>query len=237
MFTNIINIVTLKMSKKKESLELIKNKLQEHGDTISFACSFGAEDVLMVDLLHESGLPFRLFSIDTGRLPEETLECADALVQKYGVSIEWYFPKHEPVEALEREKGMFSFRQSLELRKECCAVRKIEPLNRAIGELKAWFTGIRAEQSITRYLTKSIEVDEGNGGIEKVNPLVDWLEQEVWDYIKENNVPYNKLHDMGYPSIGCAPCTRAIATGEEARAGRWWWETPENKECGLHIKK
>ncbi len=222
------------MSKTEKSLEIIAEKLKEHGNTISFACSFGAEDVVMIDLLAKSGIPFRVFSIDTGRLPEETLECADALIAKYGITIEWYFPKYQDVEVLVREKGMFSFRQSLPERKECCAVRKIEPLKRAISELKAWFTGIRAEQSVTRYLTKIVEVDEENGRIEKVNPLVDWLKDDVWSYIKENGVPYNELHDKKFPSIGCAPCTRAIEEGEEERAGRWWWEEPEHKECGLH---
>ena len=152
---------------------------------------------------------------------------------RYQMPIVSYFPDREAVEKLEREKGYYSFRESVENRKECCGIRKVVPLKRALSGLSAWMTGLRREQSVTRTEMQALEWDEGNG-IAKVNPLIDWSEQQTWDYIKTNNVPYNALHDSGFPSIGCAPCTRAVKPGEDVRAGRWWWENPENKECGLH---
>jgi len=154
---------------------------------------------------------------------------------KYKINIESYFPDSTAVEKLEREKGFYSFRQSVENRVECCGIRKVEPLKRALSGLGAWITGLRHEQSMTRTHVQIIEIDETHGGIIKINPLVNWTTTQVWDYIKKNNVPYNRLHDAGYASIGCSPCTRAIKPGEDIRAGRWWWESPEHKECGLHV--
>jgi phosphoadenosine phosphosulfate reductase len=141
----------------------------------------------------------------------------------------------EAVEALERERGFYSFRRSIEERKFCCGIRKLEPLRRAVNGLEAWITGLRREQAVTRTRVGKVEVDGSQGGIIKVNPLADWSGNEVWDYIRAHDVPYNALHDLGYPSVGCAPCTRAIKPGEDIRAGRWWWEMPESKECGLHM--
>ncbi len=155
--------------------------------------------------------------------------------EKYGVKINTYFPKKEDVEKLEREKGFFSFRESIENRKECCNIRKVEPLKRALLGFKAWITGLRQEQVVTRKNIHKIEIDDTNKII-KFNPLADWNHNQVWDYIKKNNIPYNKLHDKGYPSIGCEPCTRAVKESEDFRSGRWWWENPEQRECGLHVK-
>jgi phosphoadenosine phosphosulfate reductase len=154
--------------------------------------------------------------------------------EKYGIAIEVCFPERLAVETLERERGFYSFRQSIEERKRCCGIRKVEPLGRALAELDAWITGLRREQAVTRTAVPAVEVDAAHGGIVKVNPLIAWTESQVWDYVRGHGVPYSRLHDEGYPSIGCAPCTRAVRPGEDVRAGRWWWENPETKECGLH---
>ncbi len=215
--------------------EVLKWAVDTFGDRVALACSFGAEDVVLVDLLSKVTDRPRVFAIDTGRLHGETYEVAERLRERYGLSIEAYYPQREAVETLEREQGFYSFRQSLEARHACCHIRKVEPLNRALGQLDAWITGLRREQSVTRTAVQVLERDEAHGGIAKLNPLVDWTNDQVWAHIKEHQVPYNRLHDQGYPSIGCEPCTRAIQAGEHPRAGRWWWESPEQKECGLHV--
>ncbi len=201
---------------------------------VSLACSFSVEDVVIIDLLRETAPQTRIFAIDTGRLNEETYEVAENITMRYGIEIDWYFPEREAVEKLERAKGLFSFRESLENRHECCRIRKVEPLQRALSGLSGWITGLRREQSVTRSDLQEIENDQANGGIVKINPLLEWTEQQVWDYANEKRLPVNRLHKQGYPSIGCAPCTRAVEPGEHPRAGRWWWENPEHKECGLH---
>ncbi|MBI3615122.1 MAG: phosphoadenylyl-sulfate reductase [Candidatus Omnitrophica bacterium] len=203
---------------------------------IGFASSFGAEDVVVIDLISKVRKETTIFTLDTGRLPEETYEVMDQIRARYGVTITSYFPDRPAVEKLERGKGFYSFRQSIENRKECCGIRKVEPLNRALAELDAWVTGLRREQAVTRAALPKVEVDTAHRGMVKLNPIAEWTTQQVWDYIRKNKVPYNKLHDKNYPSIGCAPCTRAVKPGEDIRAGRWWWELPEQKECGLHVK-
>lgn len=201
---------------------------------VSLACSFSLEDVVILDIAHQAGLPLGVFAIDTGRLNEETYEVAEALTERYHVKIDWYFPQHGNVEQLEREKGLFSFRESLENRHECCHIRKVEPLARALKGLKGWVTGMRREQSITRSDLNALETDTLNNGILKINPLIEWSEKQLLAYTEERNLPRNRLYSSGYRSIGCAPCTRAVRPDEDARTGRWWWENPENKECGLH---
>ena len=201
---------------------------------VKLACSFSIEDVVIIDMIKEIGLPIGIFALDTGRLNEETYEVADAITQRFGIPIDWYFPRNEAVEKLEREKGLFSFRESLDNRHECCRIRKVEPLGRALRGLAGWVTGLRREQSVTRTGLAPIELDEANGGIFKINPLLEWSEQQVLDYAKLRAIPVSRLYAQGYRSIGCAPCTRPVAPGEHARAGRWWWEDPEHKECGLH---
>ncbi len=201
---------------------------------VKLACSFSLEDVAIIELAREAGLEVGVFALDTGRLNEETYEVADAITERYRIQIDWYFPKHEAVEKLEREKGLFSFRESLENRHECCHIRKVEPLGRALKELSGWVTGMRREHSVTRTDLKAIELDALNGGIIKINPLLDWSEARLLDFIQERRLPQNRLLKQGYRSIGCAPCTRAVQPGEDSRAGRWWWENPEHKECGLH---
>lgn len=214
--------------------QILTTGIQAAGGAVSLACSFSLEDLAIIDIAHKAGLNLGVFALDTGRLNEETYEVADALTERYRLKIEWFFPRHEEVEKLERAEGLFSFRESLDKRHVCCHIRKVEPLSRALKELKGWVTGMRREQSITRSDLKAIEQDELNGGILKINPLLDWSEEQLISYTEENNLPKNRLYSQGYRSIGCAPCTRAVQPGEDARAGRWWWENPENKECGLH---
>jgi len=201
----------------------------------AFANSLGAEDMVLTDLIVKAGLPIEIFSLDTGRLPLETYDLMAAVQAHYGLKLKIYFPQASTVEDYVRANGINAFYESIELRKGCCYVRKVEPLKRALAGKKAWITGMRAEQAATRGNLATREYDEGNG-LEKFNPLADWSEKEVWTYIKQNAVPYNALHDKFYPSIGCAPCTRAISLGEDVRSGRWWWESPDSKECGLHVK-
>ena len=208
--------------------------LSEYHPRIALASSFSREDIVLIAMMTDIRADARVFALDTGRLNEETYEAAEAVRRNLGVSIEWHFPDREAVEQLERTKGLHSFRESLENRHECCRIRKVEPLARALSGLRAWVTGQRKDQSITRAALPVFEIDGAHGGILKINPLADWSDEQVRSFVRERGLPYNRLHDMGYPSIGCAPCTRAILHGEDPRAGRWWWESPEHKECGLH---
>ena len=216
--------------------EVLSWALEQYGDRVAMASSFGAEDVVLIDMLAKINPKARIFTLDTGRLNQETYNVMDAVRDKYGIEIEVFFPDTDRVEKMEKEYGFNLFYDSIENRKLCCGIRKMEPLKRAFSGLDAWITGLRREQSVTRAEVSKVENDTANNLV-KINPIVDWSESDVWDYIKANDVPYNTLHDQGFPSIGCAPCTRAVKAGEDVRAGRWWWETPEQKECGLHEKK
>ena len=207
----------------------------EFGANAAVASSFGVEDVVLIDLAARYAPAARLFTLDTGRLPPETYEVMEELRRRYAIEIETFVPDRAAVEQLEREKGFFSFRRSVEERKECCAIRKLEPLSRALTGRDAWVTGLRREQSPTRAAVETVEIDER--GLFKLSPLADWSEAQIWKYARERQVPLNALHAQGYPSIGCAPCTRPVAPGEDVRAGRWWWESPEHKECGLHGRR
>ena len=218
----------------KSAEEIARWAGETFGPEIKLASSFGAEDVVLIDIVSRVAPQIQLFTLDTGRLHDETYEVMERVRVKYdNLPIQTMFPKRDTVELLVREKGFYSFRDSVDNRRECCGIRKVEPLKRALSDAQAWMTGLRRDQSVTRTETEAVEWDEGNGML-KVNPLVDWTNDDVWAYIKVNKVPYNALHDQGFPSIGCAPCTRAIKPGEDIRAGRWWWENPEYKECGLH---
>lgn len=216
----------------------LRRRLEEISTTFApvvFANSLGAEDMLLTDLIVSGNFDIEIFSLDTGRLPPQTYELMGRLRRHYGLTLKLYYPRHELVETYTRQHGIDGFYESVELRKSCCHVRKVEPLQRALAGKKAWITGLRAEQAATRAGVAEREFDNANQ-LEKFNPLADWTESEVWAYLHANNVPYNPLHDQHYPSIGCAPCTRAIKADEDIRAGRWWWEEPTTKECGLHIK-
>ncbi len=204
---------------------------------LACACSFGVEDVALLDVLSRLDAQPRIFFLDTGRLHPETYDLMAAVKDRYGLAIDIFFPQHEAVEAFVNQRGPNAFYESLQLRKDCCAIRKVEPLRRALVGAKAWLTGLRREQAATRSDLGPFELDHAHGGILKINPLIAWSLEETWAYVRAHDVPTNPLHDQGYPSIGCAPCTRAIGPGEDLRAGRWWWEAPEHKECGLHSRR
>ena len=202
---------------------------------IALSNSLGLEDMVLTDMLMKIDRNFPVFTLDTGRLFQETYDLIEQARIKWKLSMKVLFPEREAVEALMAEKGPNSFYYSLENRKECCRIRKIEPLKKELSTLDAWITGLRREQSVTRNEVLCVEWDDAFGLL-KINPLVDWSEKHCWDYVKEHHVPVHSLHKKGFPSIGCAPCTRAVKPGEDIRAGRWWWENPESKECGLHRK-
>lgn len=213
--------------------EILAYFLPKYGDRIALASSLGLEDQVLTAIIARTKADARVFTIDTGRLFPECYQLIDRTNDKYDIKIEVYSPEHTGVENYVKENGVNAFYQSIELRKACCHCRKLEPLKRALSTLDVWICGLRASQAVTRTGIQVVEWDENNGLI-KVNPLARWSEEDVWKYIRDNKVPYNKLHDQGFPSIGCQPCTRAIEPGEDVRAGRWWWEDPEHKECGLH---
>ncbi|MDR2691454.1 MAG: phosphoadenylyl-sulfate reductase [Dysgonamonadaceae bacterium] len=217
----------------KTAEEVLECVLQKYGKRIALASSLGIEDQALTDMILKINPSARIFTIDTGRLFHETYSLIDRTNRTYGIKMEVYFPDFAHVEKYAACNGVNAFYESVDLRKECCRIRKILPLQRALSDLDLWICGLRQEQSVTRTGVKVVEWDEANRRI-KVNPLAQWSEQDVWNYIKANNVPCNTLHDKNYPSIGCQPCTRAVQSGEDVRAGRWWWENPEHKECGLH---
>ncbi|MCW5299662.1 phosphoadenylyl-sulfate reductase [Herbaspirillum lusitanum] len=201
-----------------------------------FASSMAAEDMVLTDLILRGKLQDKIgiFTLETGRLHKETLGMLDRIKETYDYDVTPYRPEPAAVEQYVAQNGLNAFYDSVDMRKECCRIRKIEPLNRALAGNKSWITGQRRAQSVTR-ATLDVQEDDPAHGMAKFNPLADWSEEDVWQYIRDNQVPYNPLHDQGYPSIGCEPCTRPIEPGEDVRAGRWWWENPDSKECGLHV--
>jgi len=223
------------VKEKRAQVIALLTAASEEFKNITFANSYGAEDMVLTDIIAKEQLSIEIFSLDTGRLPPETYTLMAEVEKVYQTKPVVFFPKHETVENYVRTRGINAFYESIELRKACCHMRKVEPLKRALSGKKAWVTGMRTEQAATRTSLPTREFDEGNQ-LEKFNPLSDWTENEVWAYIRLYDVPYNALHDQFYPSIGCGPCTRAVAMGEDVRAGRWWWEDPNSKECGLHVK-
>ena len=217
--------------------ELISNlkRIEADYSPAVFACSFGAEDMVVLNAIARNARKIGVFTLDTGRLPEETQALLEAARERYPVAIRTYFPEAVTLQAWVEQNGPNAFYKSVAQRQQCCHIRKVEPLQRALAGKKSWITGLRREQSQARQVLELESWDEGNG-LTKFNPLLDWTNDDVWSYIKMHGVPYNALHDRGYPSIGCAPCTRAVKPGEDVRAGRWWWETT-SKECGLHVGK
>ena len=203
---------------------------------IALSASFGSPDgMVLLDMMCQlDPRRTRVFSIDTGRLPQETHNLIDRVRERYEVEVEVYFPDPERVQKMVRTHGMNLFYDSVEKRKLCCGVRKVEPLQRALADLDAWISGLRPEQSVTRTEVTAVEIDEVHDGRIKLNPLARWTKDDVWAYVRKHAVPVNALHAKGYPSVGCAPCSRAIREGEDERAGRWWWERPESRECGIH---
>ena len=213
--------------------ELLSGFLTEFKGKIALSSSLGIEDQVLTHMVCNIDKTTKIFTLDTGRLFPETYDLIHRTNHKYGIKMSVYFPDASHVEEMVNTKGINLFFESVENRKLCCNIRKIEPLKRAFAGLDVWICGLRREQSVTRQSMQRIEWDEGNGII-KLNPLIDWTEEEVKEFIKDHGIPYNPLHDKGFPSIGCQPCTRAIFPGEDIRAGRWWWENPDTKECGLH---
>jgi phosphoadenosine phosphosulfate reductase len=242
------------LQKKIEATVAVLKQAAAEFTPVVFANSLGAEDMVLTDLISKLPLPnplpqageganaslredihpIAMFSLDTGRLPKETYDLIQEVRQRYDLPLTVYFPNSELVETYVSQHGINGFYDSVENRKGCCYARKVEPLRRALKGKGAWITGMRRDQAVTRGTLEVSSFDADNG-LQKFNPLLEWSNKDVWVYIRQNDVPYNKLHDQFYPSLGCAPCTRSVTPGEDIRAGRWWWENPENKECGLHV--
>jgi len=219
--------------KTARSIELLRQAEGSHTPAV-FTTSLGVEDMVLADLIVRHAPKIAIATLDTGRLPAQTYELLEKAERHFKRRIEVFFPQAQAVEQYVRYNGINGFFESITQRKGCCEVRKVEPLGRALAGRKAWITGMRRDQAATRATLEEQAWDEDHQ-LTKFNPLIDWSLQEVWEYVRAHGVPYNALHDAGYPSIGCAPCTRAVAPGEDVRAGRWWWESPDQKECGLHV--
>ena len=213
--------------------EVLEFFLKEFRGKIIQASSMGTEDQVITRMISGIDHNMRIFTLDTGRLYQETYDLIQHTNEEYGISIEVFFPETSKVENMVSEKGINLFYKSMENRKLCCNLRKNESLKRALKGMDVWICGLRKDQTVTRFFNKMVEWDEQHGLI-KLNPIINWTEKQVWEYIHEHEIPYNVLHDKGFPSIGCKPCTRAIQPGEDSRSGRWWWENSEQKECGLH---
>ena len=224
------------MQQKIDDVIAVLQKAVSNYSPVCFANSLGAEDMVLTDIIakHQPGI--EIFSLDTGRLPQETYDLMQEVGDRYNVQLKVYFPGNAAVEGYVAQNGVNAFYNSVELRKRCCYIRKVEPLGRALSGKRAWITGLRRDQAVTRG-TLEVSAFDADFKLQKFNPLLEWSNKDVWAYIRQNDVPYNKLHDQFYPSLGCAPCTRSITPGEDIRAGRWWWENPEDKECGLHVAK
>jgi phosphoadenosine phosphosulfate reductase len=219
-----------------EQLRNLLEEIQKNFAPAVFANSFGAEDMVLTDQIARHFPEIAIFTLDTGRLPQETYDLMQNVRDHYGVSVHAYCPDASAVESYVAQHGPNGFYESVSLRKNCCYIRKVEPLKRALAGKRAWVTGMRREQAVTRDKLE-ISTFDSEHGLHKFNPLCEWTNKDVWNYIKQHDVPYNALHDQFYPSVGCAPCTRAITPGEDIRSGRWWWENPDSKECGLHVGK
>ena len=233
----VIDTVLSRTFDDKPAEEILRWGLDTFAPRIALSASFGSpEGMVLLDMMHNiDPAKTRVFTIDTGRLHQETYDLMDRVRTRYEVEVEVYFPKPEAVQAMVREHGLNLFYDSTDLRKMCCGVRKVEPLERALADLDAWIAGLRPDQGVTRGDVRAVEIDEVHGGRIKLNPLVRWTREDVMEYVDRNHVPVNRLHDQGYPSVGCVPCTRSIQPGEDERAGRWWWENADERECGIHV--
>ncbi len=218
----------------KEPQEVLAWSLDRFGAELGICSSFQAEGCVLIDMAHRIDPNVRVFTVDTGRQPQETYDLIDRIRDRYGIKVEVFMPDTNVIQQMVTKHGNNLFYRDVNLRLLCCQVRKVLPLRRALMNFSAWVTGLRRDQWATRSNIRKVEIDHDHGGIVKLAPLADWTEDEVWDYIRTNDVPYNELYDKGYKSIGCAPCTRPVAEGQDPRAGRWWWETGAPKECGMH---
>jgi len=216
--------------------EILTWAIKNFRPKLALACSFGApEGLVLLDMMHRIDPASRVFVLDTGRLPQATHDLVDRVRERYDVRVEGILPRAEDVQEMVGERGMNLFYESVENRQLCCRIRKVEPLNRYLATLDAWVSGLRRDQGVTRTETPKVEIDRAHGGIVKVNPIADWSSEDVWSYVAAHNVPTNRLHREGYPSVGCDPCSRAVAPGEDPRSGRWWWEQADTRECGIHV--
>lgn len=226
-------VLTLELEQKATAVrELLQQAVREHGKVV-YANSLGAEAMVLTDIIWSHVPEIDIASIDTGRLHQETYDLLERLERRYKRRVRLVHPEAQSLEKLVGDQGINGFYHSLEARIACCAVRKVEPFKRAVAGYSAWVTGVRRQQSATRAQAQYVEWDPAYG-LHKISPLLEWSEEQVWQYIRARQLPYNTLHDKQFPSIGCQPCTRAIQPGEDPRAGRWWWERPESRECGLH---
>jgi phosphoadenosine phosphosulfate reductase len=238
---NIINNDVLELidsgeAERWSAPQILRWAVKNFAPGLSLSCSFGArEGMVLLDMMHRIDPASRVFTLDTGRIPQETYDLMDRVRDRYDKQIEVVFPRAADVEAMVREKGLNLFYESVEKRRLCCRIRKVEPLSRYLAGVDAWVSGLRRDQNVTRADAPKVEIDEAHGGIVKLNPIADWTEDQVSAYVREHNISVNRLHGEGYPSVGCAPCSRAIAPGDDLRAGRWWWENPETRECGIHV--
>ena len=233
---NALQFVRSGAAEELSAQEILGWGLKNFADKIALSCSFGApEGMVLLDIAHRVDPTARVFTLDTGRIHQATYDLIDRIRQRYDMQVEVLFPRAEDVEDMTRRKGLNLFYESVENRQICCRIRKVEPLNRYLAGLDAWVTGLRRDQNVTRSDTPKLEIDRVHGGMIKLNPIADWTRDQVMAYIRAHDVPINRLHEEGYPSVGCAPCTRAIRPGEDLRAGRWWWENAESKECGIHV--
>lgn len=218
-----------------EPAEVLAWALDRWQQRLGLMVAFQIEGMALIDMAWRIDPKIRVLTLDTGRLPAETHDLIERVRQRYGIVVETYLPEATEVEKMVNSAGPNLFYRSLEERKLCCNIRKVRPLGRALGSVEAWITGLRREQAASRGSIRTVEIDHDHGGIAKLNPLARWTQDQVWSYLRQHDVPYSTLYDQGYTSIGCAPCTRAIEAGEDPRAGRWWWENPATKECGLHL--
>jgi phosphoadenosine phosphosulfate reductase len=218
-----------------DAREILTYAVENFHPRLALSASFGApEGMVLLDLMHQIEPTSRVFVLDTGRLPQATYDLIDRVRDRYGKPVEMLFPRFEDVEKITQAHGANLFYESIEKRKLCCQIRKVEPMRRYLAGLDAYVTGLRRDQNVTRTHTPKALIDESYGGVVKLNPIAGWSQDEVWDYVREHQIPVNRLHKSGYPSVGCDPCSRAIRPGEDIRAGRWWWESQDTKECGLH---
>ena len=218
----------------KEPQEVLEWGIERFGSQLAICTSFQADGMAILDMAWRIDPKVRVFTVDTGRMHPETYALMDEVRERYDLPIEIYYPDAADLERFVLREGINPFYKTVPLRLRCCEIRKVNPLKKVLVHLDAWVTGLRRDQWASRANIRKVEIDHDHGGLLKINPLADWMEEEVWEYIRDNDVPYNKLYDQGYTSIGCAPCTRPTAAGEDPRSGRWWWEKNAPKECGIH---
>jgi thioredoxin-dependent adenylylsulfate APS reductase len=233
---NTLQFVRSGAAESLSAQEILTWSVKNFAPRIALSCSFGApEGLVLLDMMHRIDPASRVFVLDTGRMPQATYDLIDRVRERYDKQVEVIFPRAADLERMVRSHGLNLFYESVERRQLCCRIRKVEPLNRYLLDLDAWVTGLRRDQVATRGDTRKLEIDAGHGGMVKVNPIADWTSDQVHGYVRAHDVPTNRLHLEGYPSVGCAPCSRAVRANEDPRAGRWWWEHPDTKECGIHV--